>query len=362
MLKIYPLFKMLSFQKIILSTFHILFLDSVLVGGFAYAQQALIPRDEFGNPDFNGYWNFNDSTPFERPIEFGNKEFLSETEFQQKLAARVEEGRQRVAREVNLVDEVISVPTINPGAYNSFWSYYKDGFPNKRTSIIVSPLNGRLPQTSDALVQLSPPHANGCNNPVTVPLKRPVRISFGAITCDRPEDFGLSTRCLLFPQTTGPYIKANSYNNNLQIVVTKDFAVLYSELGNDPRIVPLDDSPFLDQRIQTWTGSSRGRWDGDILTVETRHFHPQMASIFMRNKALGSAEDMVLIEKFSLINSDSLAYEFVLSDPSTFDTEIKGIVNFSRLDGIIYEFACHEGNYALLNMLRAARISEIQSN
>ena len=144
--------------------------------------------------------------------------------------------------------------------------------------------------------------------------------------------------------------------------MTKDFAVLYSELGNDPRIIPLDDRPFLDQRIQTWTGSSRGYWDDDALTVETRHFNPNMASVFMRSEALGSAKDMRLIEKFSLINSDSLIYEFVLTDPGTFDTEIKGIINFSRLDGIIYEFACHEGNYALLNMLRAARISDIQSD
>ena len=82
----------------------------------------------------------------------------------------------------------------------------------------------------------------------------------------------------------------------------------------------------------------------------------------MRSEALGSAKDMRLIEKFSLVNSDSLIYEFVLTDPGTFDIEIKGIINFSRLDGIIYEFACHEGNYALLNMLRAARISDIQSD
>ena len=330
--------------------------------GFADAQQHVISRDEFGNPNLNGFWNFNDPTPFERPLAFGDKEFLTATEFQQKLKNTIKDARDRVARETNLVDEVINVPTINPGAYNSFWSFYEDSFPNQRTSIIVSPLSGRLPETSEASIQLSPPHANGCNDPAVVPLKRPVRISFGALTCDRPEDFGLSTRCLLFPQTTGPYIKANSYNNNLQIVVTKDFAVLYSELGNDPRIIPLDDRPFLDQRIQTWTGTSRGYWDGDILTVETRHFNPKMASIFMRNQALGSAEDMRLIEKFSLFNSDSMIYEFVLRDPSTFDTEIKGIINFSRLDGIIYEFACHEGNYALLNMLRAARISEVQSD
>ena len=345
-----------------MKTLTILIANFILLIGFVSAQHALIPRDEFDNPNLNGFWNFNDPTPFERPSKFGDREFLSETEYQQKLAGKIEEARQRLAQEANLAEEVVTVPTVNPGAYNNFWSYYDDSFPNKRTSIIVSPISGRLPDTSDTLIQSSPPHANGCNDPVVVPLKRPVRISFGAITCDRPEDFGLSTRCLLFPQTTGPYIKANSYNNNIQIVVTKDFAVLYSELGNDPRIIPLDDRPFLDQRIQTWTGSSRGYWDDDVLTVETRHFNPNMASVFMRSEALGSAKDMRLIEKFSLINSDSLIYEFVLTDPGTFDTEIKGIINFSRLDGIIYEFACHEGNYALLNMLRAARISDIQSD
>jgi hypothetical protein len=190
---------------------------------------------------------------------------------------------------------------------------------------------------------------------------RPSRISFGAISCDRPEDFGLASRCLLFPQSTGPYIKANSYNNNVLIVVTRDHVVLNTELGNDPRIVPLDNRPFLDKRIETWTGSSRGFWEGDTLVIETRHFNAKTASIFMRAAAYGSAENMVLTERFTRVGEQAMEYEFILNDPSTFTDQIRGIMHFSRLNAPIYEFACHEGNYALTNMLRGKRLEELRA-
>jgi hypothetical protein len=228
--------------------------------------------------------------------------------------------------------------------------------------MIIYPSDGRIPTTQNGVItQRSPPPSNPCNEGLVVIADRPSRISFGAISCDRPEDFGLASRCLLFPQTTGPYIKANSYNNNVQIVVTRNYVMLYTELGNDPRIVRLDNSPFLDQRIATWTGSSRGRWEGDSLVVETRHFNPNMASIFMRAVAFGSAAEMVLTERFTRVGDGALEYEFTVDDPATFTEQIVGVTHFSRLDAPIYEFACHEGNYALLNMLRGARLEELRA-
>ena len=326
------------------------------------AQEYFVLRDEFGYPDLNGVWNFNDSTPFERPLRFGEREFLNAEELATKLA-RLSAGQERRSlSEEALAQRILEEPTQDTGAYNSFWSYYDELFPNKRTSIIVNPNDGRLPVTQNGvIIQRSPPPSNPCNDGLVVIADRPSRISFGAISCDRPEDFGLASRCLLFPQTTGPYIKANSYNNNVQIVVTQDYVVLNTELGNDPRIVPLDHRPFLDKPTETWTGSSRGSWDRDTLVVETRHFSSKMASIFMRASAYGSAEKMVLIERFTRVGESSMEYAFTLDDPSTFTAQIQGIVHFSRMNAAVYEFACHEGNYALANMLRGKRLEELRA-
>jgi hypothetical protein len=334
----------------------------VVLSPSAWSQDYVVPRDEHGYPDLNGVWNFNDSTPFERPERFGEREFLTDAEIEQKFT-RLNTGEQRREQNEQTVSrQVLEVPTDDTGAYNSFWSYYDEPFPNTRTSLIVYPLNGRIPVTHNGVItQRSPRPSNPCNEGLEVIADRPVRISFGAVSCDRPEDFGLASRCLLFPQSTGPYIKANSYNNNIQFVITKDHVLLYTELGNDPRIIPLDGRPFLDQRIETWTGSSRGHWEGDTLVVETRHFNSKMAAIFMRDRAFGSAENMMLTERFTRVGENAMEYEFTLEDPVTFTDRITAIVHFSSLDAPIYEFACHEGNYALTNMLRAARLTEVRA-
>ncbi len=153
-------------------------------------------------------------------------------------------------------------------------------------------------------------------------------------------------------------IKANSYNNNIQIVQTRDHVMIKSELGNDPRIIPLDGRPFLDARIRYWTGSSRGHWEGDTLVVETRHFPHRLASLFLRTESYGSAEHMVLSERFTRVGEQALDYEFTIDDPATFTDRLTVKTNMSLLAAPMYEFACHEGNYALVNMLRAARLAD----
>jgi len=329
----------------------------------AYPQDYRAPRTEYGQPDFQGVWNFNDSTPLERAQSIGNREFLTEDELAAKYARLQAGTERREQREQNVSQRVMEVPTDDTGAYNNFWSYFEEPFPNPRTSLIVYPENGRIPTTLNGIItQRSPPPSNPCNDGLVVIADRPVRISFAAVSCDRPEDFGLASRCLLFPQTTGPYIKANSYNNNIQIVQTADHVMLYTELGNDPRIVPLDGRPFLDPRIETWTGSSRGRWEGETLVIETRHFNARMAAVFTRTAAYGSAQNMVLEERFTRVAEDAMVYEFTLTDPGTFVDRIRAITHFSRLNENIYEFACHEGNYALPNMLRGARMAEVRAS
>lgn len=332
-----------------------------ILSSAAIAQNYEAPRTEYDQPDLNGVWNFNDSTPFERPDRFSEREFLNEDELaarDQRLATGQE---RRDASEAAVADRIMNVPTNDTGAYNLFWSFYDEPYPNDRTSLIVFPLDGKVPATQPgAIIQRSPPGSNPCNYGGVVISERPVRISWGGISCDRPEDFGLASRCMAFPQTFPPYIKANSYNNNLQILQTKDHVMIRSELGNDPRIIPLDGRPFLTDKIRTWTGSSRGYYENDTLVVETRNFTDKLASLYLRTSSYGSAENMVLKERFTRVGEQALDYEFTIDDPSTFVDRVTVITNMSLLGAPIYEFACHEGNYALENMLRAARIVDQQ--
>jgi hypothetical protein len=325
------------------------------------AQDYEVPRTENDQPDLNGIWNFNDSTPFERPDRFGTREFLNAEELaarDQRLATGQD---RRDASEATVSERVMNVPTNDTGAYNLFWSYYDEPYPNDRTSLIIYPQDGKIPATQPGVItQLSPPGSNPCNYGGVVISDRPVRVSWGGISCDRPEDFGLASRCMAFPQTFPPHIKANSYNNNLQIVQTKDHVMIRSELGNDPRIIPLDGRPFLNEAIRSWTGSSRGHFERDTLVVETRNFTGKLASLFLRTNSYGSAENLVLTERFTRVGQNALDYEFTIDDPTTFVDRITVKTNMSRLGAPMYEFACHEGNYALENMLRAARIVEQQ--
>lgn len=322
----------------------------------ALAQDYTVPRIAEGWPDLSGVWNFNTSTPFERPAQLGEREFLTAEEINRREAQRLTREQNTQAREADLASRIIDQPTDDPGAYNAFWSDSEELYPNIRTSLVVYPADGRLPPLAPgAVLQRSPPSIAPCGNG-EVP--RPVRISWGALSCDRPEDFGLATRCLYFPHAGPPHTAGTSYNNNLQIIQTADYVVIKAEMGNDPRIIPLGDRPFPDPRIRSWTGYSRGHFEGDTLVVETRNVVPEMASLFLRSLAYGSAGNRVIVERFTRVGEIAMDYEVSIEDPDTFTDRIVLRNNMSKIDGQIYEYACHEGNYALLNMLRIARMED----
>ena len=344
-----------------MNTVNYLYIPLLMTVNLVCAQTYEVPKNEYDQPNLTGVWNFNDSTPLERPEGFGTREYLTKEEFLAR-GKRLSLGQQRRDKsESDVSAKILNVPTNDTGAYNLFWSYYDEPYPNNRTSLIVYPPDGRIPPTVEgAITQLSPPPSNPCNYEGVVITDRPVRVSFAALSCDRPEDFGLASRCIGFPQTFPPHIKANSYNNNLQILQTKDHVMIKSELGNDPRIIPLDGRPFLTDAIRYWTGSSRGRWEGETLVVVTQNFPDTLPSLFLRSESYGSAENLVLTERFTRVGDDALDYEFTIDDSDTFADRITVKINMSRLNAPIYEFACHEGNYALENMLRAARIADLQ--
>jgi hypothetical protein len=186
-----------------------------------------------------------------------------------------------------------------------------------------------------------------------IPGQRPVRYVVGGIDKTGPEDRGLSERCIV-GFNSGPPFTPSLYNNNMQIIQNRDTAVIMTEMIHDARIVPLSDKAPLDEDIRLWSGDSRGWWEGDSLVVETRNFNGLRQTFASR----GSNYDMVLTERFTRTAYDTVEYEFTIDDPATYTDRITAIVPMTKVAGQIYEYACHEGNYGMVNILRGARVEE----
>jgi hypothetical protein len=288
-----------------------------------------IPRTPDGKPDLQGAWSFANVTPFERPSELGEKTTLTEAEAQaleEQAAARNkgDEGRQRgTAADVGR-------------AYNDFW--YDRGTraaSTRQTSIVVDPPNGRVPAvTAEAQERAS--------------TRAAARKQRGP--ADGPEDRSLGERCIL-GFNAGPPFAPSAYNNNIQITQTKDYVVVMTEMVHDARIVPLDGRKHLPTSVRPWYGDSRGHWEGDTLVVETTNFSD-------KNLYRNATPNLKLVEKFSRLDADTLIYEFTLNDPATWATPWTGRVPLEKLDGVIYEYACHEGNLGMEGILKGTRAEE----
>mgnify|MGYP000397807423 CR=1 FL=1 len=302
----------------------------------------VVPRTEWGQPDLQGVWNFSSNTPMQRPSRYGDRQFLTPEEVRAV-------AEQRAARDASN-DGAIAVEGVD-GSYNDFWVENAGIGGDVRTSHIVYPSDGRLPALVEGAI------ANqGVYGGDTTGESRPVRISAGGIGTDGPEDRGLSERCLIGFNAGPPFIPS-LYNNNVQIFQSKDTAVILTEMIHDARIVPLDGRDHIDDSIRQWSGDSRGYWDGDTLVVETRNFNDltQSFSVF------GSSFDKVLTEKFTRVDEFTVDYEFTVEDPSTFKDKITVLLPMAKVDGLMYEYACHEGNYSMVGALRGARAQEAQA-
>ena len=321
----------------------------------SFAQTAddyVAPRTEWGQPDLQGIWNFNSNTPMERPDRFGTQEFLTPEEAEQDRLRQEERRIAADAREAELVVNPVAPPAgaSSTGGYNSFWYETASIGENVRTSLIVYPRNGRLP----ARVEGSAEHI--ANLGPDVEGERPVIALFGGIGKDGPEDRGLSERCLI-GFNAGPPLAGGGYNANVQIFQNKDHAVIMTEMVHDARIVPLDDRDAIDDDIRLWSGDSRGYWDGDTLVVVTKNFTDLIPS-FSR---YGNAKDKTLTERFTRVNAVTIDYEWTLEDPSTFTDKITAIMPITKVAGQLYEYACHEGNYGMINILRGERMNELRA-
>ncbi len=321
------------------------------ISGIAVAQsdsEYVVPRTEYGQPDLQGVWNFSSSTPMQRAERYGTQEFLTSEQIEEAIARQTRSEAAADAKEAELVFNPDAPPSgATPVGYNTFWIEMGNRGDNVRTSLIVYPLDGRAPET----VEGNPVIAGGLGPDITG--KRPVRFIVGGIAKDGPEDRGLSERCMV-GFNAGPPFTPSLYNNNLQIIQGKDTFVIMTEMIHDARIVTLVEKPALNDDIRLWSGDSRGYWEGNTMVVETRNFNGLQSSFQSR----GSNFDMVLTEKFTRIAYDTVNYEFTIDDPSTFTDKITAIVPMSKVAGQVYEYACHEGNYGMLNIMRGARVEE----
>ena len=293
------------------------------------------PRTQWGLPDLQGVWNFSSNVPMQRPEEFGEQQFPTGDEIRAAQGQRFSLGSTDApTRSASGVEDFYN---------DTIWMEKIRGAGNVRTSLIVFPLNGRIPPLAKGI-------ENQPGGEIEVVGERPVRFVIGGIGRDGPEDRGLSERCIV-GFNSGPPLLPSVYNNNLQIVQNKDHLVILTEMVHDARLVKLEKGPALDESLGLWSGDSRGHWDNDTLVVVTQNFNGLTQSF----DGFGTSKNKVLTERFTRVGSRTINYEFTIDDPSTFTEKLSAIVPLTKVESQLYEYACHEGNYGMANMLRGAR-------
>jgi len=299
----------------------------------APARSSKVPRAADGHPDLQGVWNFSTATPLERPSELGGKPVLNDeeaAEFEQQEAAKADHDKNPPADIV--------------GNYNEFWyDGNKKVVGTKRTSLIVDPADGRLPpltaeaQRKDAAVTEAR-RGVGRNEPTP-----------GGWIDDLGPG-GLQVRCIL-GFNSGPPMTPAAYNQNVELFQTRQNVVILNEMIHNARIVPLDGRPH--GQLRQWVGDSRGHWEGETLVVDTTNFLRETA--FLAGK---TTQNLHLIERFSRVDGDTLLYEFTVDDPTVWTRPWTAQIPMARSEQHMYEYACHEGNYALPGILGGARAKE----
>jgi hypothetical protein len=302
-------------------------------------------RTVHGQPDLQGVWNFATATPMERPGALTGRDRLTDSEvaeFEIETRANADADR-REAIDPAAADTAVAAAARSAAAglspelrfaYNNFW--YDENrmkvVETKRTSLVIDPPDGRIPPLTPAARE---------------------RLAARAATrggTDGPEDRGLSERCLT-GFNAGPPMTPSYYNNNIQIFQSADHVVIVNEMIHDARIVPLNRPARLPEAIRLWAGDSRGRWEGNTLVVETTNFTDETSF-------RGSTRHMRLVERFTPVDRDTLLYRFTVEDAATWPRPWTAEFPMRRTDDRLYEYACHEGNYGMRNLLSAARAAE----
>ncbi len=309
------------------------------------------PRTPWGDPDLQAIWNNATITPLERPAELADQAFFTADE----VAERERQAQDRVDQQ-NAPSEVRTEPLPvggNVGAYNSYWTEQSTSIVRTmRTSLISDPADGRLPElTPQALARIT--------SPASVRL---ADVQEGRIPADGPEEMGLSERCLWY---RGIPTFPTGYNNNYHFFQTPDFVLILQEHIHDLRVVYLDGRPHLPPAIRQFAGSSRGYWDGDTLVIETTNLREPFIRRWSRPEHSLSrgrlSESAVVTERFTRVGPDLLDYRFTVDDPETWTRPWSGALPYTRNDQPMFEFACHEGNYGMMNIMTGSRAEEAEA-
>ncbi len=296
------------------------------------------PRTYHGDPDLQGLWTSATITALERPRQF-DALVLSEAE-----AAAWEQQNSEFFEAIDEIPEEGLQVGGDVGGYNSFWMdpgtrALRVG-DEIRSSIIVSPANGKLPMRLGARAKMADFF---------------LRIQGGF---DGPEQRPLGERCIVgFGSTGGPPMLPVLYNNNYQIVQSPGYVMILVEMNHDARIIRIGGDHLPDD-VRPWLGDSVGHWDGDTLVVETTNFHPGQSFRAAIKHQLYLTPDAVVIERFTRVSDSEIVYAFEVDDPGAYTEAWAGELTLRHTDGPIYEYACHEGNYAMSGILAGARLAE----
>jgi hypothetical protein len=284
-----------------------------------------IPRDPHGRPDLQGIWSYATVTPLERPDALAGKSTFSSDEELAEFERTTVQARNQDRREGAGTNADVS------RAYNDFWWDRGTRVLGRQTSLVVDPPDGKIPALTPAAQQ---------RQAVRAEARR--RITTDA---DNPEDRSLWERCI----TRALPMLPGAYNNNIKIVQTKDYVMVMQEMIHEARIIPTDGRPH--SNLRNWHGSSRGRWEGDTLVVETINFTD-------KTNFRGAGENLKLTERFSRTAANTLLYRVTIEDPTTFTRSWTVQMPMDNSAEDVYEYACHEGNHGLEGILTGSRLQD----
>jgi hypothetical protein len=282
------------------------------------------PRAPDGQPDLQGVWTNATITPLERPADLGDKAFFTEQEaadYEKRTFAQITGDRRDGGPEADV-----------GRSYNEFWrDRGTKVVGNRRTALITDPPDGKIPALTPAAQQ-----------------KQAEQRAYQRLhPADGPEDRSLWERCL----SRGLPIVPGPYNNDFQILQSAGTVVIFHEMVHEARVIPLDGRAHLPRDVGQWMGDGRGHWEGDTLVVDTTNFSE-------KSNFRGASTGLHLVERFTRTGPDSIRYEFRVEDPPTFTKPWAAEMPMTKTDSPIFEYACHEGNYAMLGLLGGARADE----
>jgi hypothetical protein len=299
----------------------------LVVAALVSAVSAGAQTTPWGDPDLQGVWSNQTPVPLERPAALGDKPYFTAAEAADAEKNALASALKNVAAEIS-----------TSGEFNEIWLESSKGKVNRslRTSLVADPPDGRIPFTAEGRARwASTPHLTT------------ERITGKRLGTDRPEDRALQERCITSDNMFTPAF----YNNYQQIMQAPGYVVILTENMHDVRVVPLDRRPHLGTNIRQWLGDTRGWWEGRTLVVETTNFND-------KRRFQGSTQDARLVERFTRLDRDAIAYQLTVTDPKTYSRPWTLENTLWRSDEPMFEVACHEGNYGLASILAGARATE----